>query len=392
MRPAILFLVAFGLVACSGPGSAVTSTPRPATASGGPPTSTKPIAMPTDAASPKPLAATGTALPSPTPQQATPTETLTATPVVATVTSETATVTPEATEVESEADAGSKEVTTTAGLVSEIDVLVEGREGLYGVVVIDQDGEMVYSLNADRQMQSASLYKLLIMVEVFRQIEDDVIALNYPVVMNRGFFKEAGFDDPFDPSYIGTTVTVEELLRPLIALSSNVAAFALLDLVGNVNVNRTVAELGLAASEIRWMPALETGSLGLASYAGIFRQTSTEPAPTTDEAFNVTSAADMALLFRLLVEGRVVSAEASEVMLDLLAEQVVNDRLPALLPSGTIVTHKTGNIDNVIHDAGVIYTPSGPVVTAVLTEDALEWEAVEFMRELALLVYTSGPR
>lgn len=391
MPAAILFLVAFGLVACSGPGLAVTSTPLPATESEEPPTLTS-TATATDAPSPESLEATSTATPSPTPQRATPAASRTVTPALATATAETPTAISEATEIESEAGSGSKEAVTAADLVSEIDMLVEGRQGSYGVVVIDQDGETVYSVNAERQMQSASLYKLLIMVEVFRQIEDGVIVLDDPVVMNRGFFKEAGFDDPFDDSYIGATVTVEELLRPLIVLSSNVAAFALLDLVGNVSINQTVADLGLTASEIRWMPVLEAGSLELASYAGIFRQTPTEPPPTADEAFNVTSAADMALLFRLLVEGRVVSSEASEAMLDLLAAQVVNDRLPALLPSGTIVAHKTGNIDNVIHDAGVIYTPSGPVVTVVLTEDALEWEAVEFMRELALLAYEAGSR
>jgi beta-lactamase class A len=273
-------------------------------------------------------------------------------------------------------------------LAAEIDALLEGREGLFEVVVIAPAGEQIYALNADAQVQAASLYKLLIMVEVFRQVEEDVIALDDDIVMYSGFFKEAGYDDPFDASYIGSTVTVEDLLRPMVALSSNVAAFALLDLVGNTNINATVAELGLKASEIRWMPALASGSENIpaaAAYAALQGQ-----APAVDEAFNVTSAADLALLFRLLIEGRVVSPEASEAMLELLAGQVVNDRLPALLPDDAIVAHKTGNIDNVIHDAGVIYTPAGRAVTVVLTADALEWQAVEFMRELALLVYEYG--
>jgi beta-lactamase class A len=123
----------------------------------------------------------------------------------------------------------------------------------------------------------------------------------------------------------------------------------------------------------------------LASWASV---EPTEPlAPTADEAFNVTSAADIALLFRLLIAGEVVSPEASATMLDLLSGQVVNNRLPAKLPADVQVAHKTGNIDNVVHDAGVIFAPAGPVVVVVLTADAIEWEAIEFMQDLALLVY-----
>lgn len=269
-------------------------------------------------------------------------------------------------------------------LPAQIDALLDGREGLYEVVVIGPGGDPDYRRNADEQLESASLYKLLIMVEIYRQIEEGIIALDDPVKLNAGFFKEAGYDDPFDSSYIGKTVTVEELLYPMIAFSSNVAGFALLNLAGNTNINATVAALGLTASEIRWMPALQSRSVGdpLASYAG-----TTRLAAPADETFNVTNAADMALLFKLLLEGKVVSPEASQAMLDLLADQVVNNRLPALLPPDAVVAHKTGNIDNVVHDAGVVYTPSGPAVIVVLTADALEWQAIEFMRDLALLVY-----
>ena len=82
-----------------------------------------------------------------------------------------------------------------------------------------------------------------------------------------------------------------------------------------------------------------------------------------------TTAADMALLFELLGWHQAVSPEASREMLSLLAAQRVNDRLPAQLPPGTIVAHKTGNWEaEACHDAGIVYAPSGPYVIVVLSD------------------------
>jgi beta-lactamase class A len=71
-------------------------------------------------------------------------------------------------------------------------------------------------------------------------------------------------------------------------------------------------------------------------------------------------------------------------MVALLSRQKVNDRLPARLPRGTRVAHKTGNWDNATHDVGIVYAPSGPYVLAVLSD--LPWVANP-IAELSRLVY-----
>jgi beta-lactamase class A len=51
----------------------------------------------------------------------------------------------------------------------------------------------------------------------------------------------------------------------------------------------------------------------------------------------------------------------------LLRRQQVNDRLPLGLPPATPIAHKTGDILHWAHDAGVITTPRGDVLLAVLS-------------------------
>src|SRR5690606_5749471 len=103
------------------------------------------------------------------------------------------------------------------------------------------------------------------------------------------------------------------------------------------------------------------------------------------DAPHVTTAADMAKLMSLLLTGEAIDPVSDQEMLDLLARQRINDRLPARLPDGTTVAHKTGNLGNLVHDIGVIYAPKEPVIVAVLTRDAPG--AYSVIAELGSLAY-----
>jgi beta-lactamase class A len=55
-------------------------------------------------------------------------------------------------------------------------------------------------------------------------------------------------------------------------------------------------------------------------------------------------------------------------MKEILLRQELNDEIPAGLPPGTPVAHKTGSITATLHDAAIVY-PAGraPYVLVVLT-------------------------
>src|SRR5207237_1093820 len=75
--------------------------------------------------------------------------------------------------------------------------------------------------------------------------------------------------------------------------------------------------------------------------------------------------------FTLLARRQLISAAASDRMLARLERQQINDRLPAQLPADVVIAHKTGNLSGVTHDAGIIFTKTGPRVVVVMTWDAL---------------------
>ena len=139
-------------------------------------------------------------------------------------------------------------------------------------------------------------------------------------------------------------------LKSMITLSDNDACNRLVRLLGSGD-----AEKGIAAVN-RYIQ-----SLGCASTR--MNRLMLQPGEE-----NYVTARDCAAILRLIYEGSCVSKSASEEMLALLKAQTVNDRLPANLPQGVTVAHKTGNLINLsCGDVGIVFTPSGDYILCVLS-------------------------
>lgn len=232
------------------------------------------------------------------------------------------------------------------GLAAPLDTAIERAlasfPGDVAVVVSDPRAGTTYEHGADRIFASASLYKLAVMVEAYRSAAAGGVSLDDSAVT---ITDDDMIDDGVETDS-GTVLTVRDALERMITRSDNSCARALLRLLDTHQVNATAQAIGLGATRIN--------------------TTLPEAERTADE--NTTSARDMARLFSGLVRGTVVSPAASAEMLGVLSRQQINDRLPTGLPDGTPIAHKTGNLDGVAHDAGVITTPLGPRVVVLLTD------------------------
>jgi beta-lactamase class A len=280
--------------------------------------------------------------------------------------------------------------------VTIIDPIIPADGGVYGVVVLDPNAATLYSHNATVPFVAASLYKLPLMAHIHKLAKLGMIDLTDTMVLDEWFWSE-GTDSFYDHDWLGAAVTIEELLFAVGAWSSNVAAWALATLVYWPDVQATAREIGMTDT---WMfvttPELaawppfpgDSDRLDSMATASGFIDAIYGGSPVM-----ITTPRDIATFFAGLIAGKVVSLKASWDILSVLSRQAIGDRFPALLPERAWLAHKTGNLPQVVHDAGIIYTASGPAIVVGMSEAMPdEWVAINALQQLALTVYDAFNR
>jgi beta-lactamase class A len=249
-------------------------------------------------------------------------------------------------------------VASLAGLISERVRSVAGAE----VAVSYRDLATGDSLDigAGVDFHAASTMKIPVMLEVLRAAEGGRLGLDQEVLLVNRFHSivdgspyslDASEDsDSAMYSRVGARVPVRELMERMIVRSSNLATNALIALVGADRANASAHALG--ATRMRVLRGVEDGK----AYAAGMN--------------NTTTSADLAVLLQRIERTEALGVESARLMKEILLRQEFNDEIPAGVPPGTPVAHKTGSITATLHDAAIVY-PRGrpPYVLVVLTRN-----------------------
>lgn len=230
-------------------------------------------------------------------------------------------------------------------------------------------------LGADIRLHAASTMKLPVLIELARRIDRGEMSWTGRIPVENSFrsiAEDAQFAvDPADDSdstlytLIGQEVPIQELARLMVVRSSNLATNVLIERLTAVRVTTTARALGADSAQI--LRGVEDGAA--------FRRGMN----------NTLTARDLARLCLALLQGRAASPEGTQRVLGLLAGQEFNGGIPAGLPAGTLVAHKTGWITGAAHDAAIVYPASSPpYILVIMTRGyGTEADAEAVMRLIA---------
>jgi beta-lactamase class A len=248
-----------------------------------------------------------------------------------------------------------------------------------GVFFAEVGGSAMFALNPDSVFHAASTMKVPVMIEYFRGIDAGRVRRDQTLLLGTTFKSivdgspyqlDAGVDsDSSVFARVGQQVPLRWLIERMIVRSSNLATNTLIEVLDAKKVDATARSLG--ATHMKVLRGVEDGK---AFAAGLNNQ---------------TSARDLAVLLEAIEAGKAASKESSRKMLDILAAQEFNDEIPAGLPTGTRVAHKTGWITGVTHDAALVYPPGRkPYVLVLLTKGIRERPvAQKLIADISLLVW-----
>ncbi|MDD5465650.1 MAG: class A beta-lactamase-related serine hydrolase [Candidatus Omnitrophica bacterium] len=241
-------------------------------------------------------------------------------------------------------------------------------KGKVGLVVEDLSTGWVISFNEDTLVPSASLVKVPILLSYFYAAQENKVNLKDNIKL-RSFERVPRSKVP-GRSPAGSRFMVEELFDPMITVSDNAAANALIDLLGFDTLNAYFKKMGLKNTNIvRNMLDFRSRRNGQENY---------------------TTAADMAYILEKLYRRQFLNQEVSEKCLILLNQQKVNDRIPRELPKDEVsVAHKTGLERHICHDAGIVYTQKGNFLICVLVKhpNRRALPAKKLISDIALSTY-----
>ncbi|MGE3797185.1 MAG: serine hydrolase [Thermomicrobiales bacterium] len=279
-----------------------------------------------------------------------------------------------------------------ADLAQVADNLIDQEDGVFGVVILDGDGTVLYSRNSTVPFITASLYKLVVMADILKRVEYGEISLDEEIVLEPALFEEGVDGDTFfKPEDVGTTTTIRDMLYYVGDYSSNVSARALLRYTNWDSLTQTARESGMEQTYFYvdptttslWPPV--AGPDSTQAEVDIARQFIEENFEAAGPV-NLTTSKDMAAYQLGLLQGTVVSPYVSAQILSILRYQEIDDRIPVLLDSRFSTAHKPGNLIHAVHDVGIIFTPGEPRVIAALS-GGLIWDgrAHEVIQRLALV-------
>jgi D-alanyl-D-alanine carboxypeptidase len=230
--------------------------------------------------------------------------------------------------------------------------LIEAHTGEVAVAVKHLDKHDAFSHRAEEPMPTASLIKFPVMIEAYRQAHEKQVDLTRHVVLQE-VDKVPGSGILTPHISPGASLPLRDAVRLMIAFSDNTATNLVLDQIGLPTTAKYMEELGCPNTKI---------------HAKVFkRETSVFPERSREFGLGSTTAGEMVRLLELLHQRKLVSREASDAMKEHLLACDDKLKFRRLLPADVKLAHKTGSVDDIRTDAGIIYSPAGPIAVCVLT-------------------------
>lgn len=242
------------------------------------------------------------------------------------------------------------------------------------------DGKMEWFSRADDVFHAASTMKVPVMIELFHQVHggkmklDDSLTIKneFHSLVDSSIYKLDSADDSEADLYkaIGQTRTLGQLCELMITVSSNFATNLLIEKLGVENIRATVNALHAD---------------GMNVLRGVEDNKAFEKGMN-----NTTTARGLLILLEAIAKGGAVDPNSSRQMVEILARQKFNDAIPAGLPPGTQVAHKTGDVTKIHHDAAIVYGPR-PFVLVILVRGMPQLkDSAALMAEIARRIYQSA--
>jgi beta-lactamase class A len=244
---------------------------------------------------------------------------------------------------------------TASDLDNKIKAEITDFKGKVWIYAKNLDTGREFGLRADEQVRTASTIKLPIMAEAFRQIAQGKAAWTDEFTLSKQ--NKVGGSGILNEFTDGTKIDLRTAVNLMIVLSDNTATNLVIERISADAVNAFMSELGLK----------DTLSLRKV-WGGADAKANSDP---INPLFGLgrSSPKDMVRLLEMLEKGEIVSKEASAEMIAILKRQQYKDGIGRNVLDTVPVASKSGSLDRLRSDVGIVYTRRGRIAMAITVDD-----------------------
>ncbi|MGN7402813.1 serine hydrolase [Cytobacillus praedii] len=217
-----------------------------------------------------------------------------------------------------------------------------GRVGL----IIEAEDKRI-EINSEGKFSSASLIKVPILIECFRQADRGTLNLQQPIQI--ASVEKAGGAGVLQALSSDLELKVMDVMTLMIIVSDNLATNLLIDLIGMDQINQGMRELNLQHTELnRKMMDFTALKNGLDNY---------------------TTAFDMLTCLKEIDENRILSKESASKARRIMENQQFQNKLSDQIDLDAFkIANKTGELFGNEHDCAIIEYENKSVYAAVLID------------------------
>ncbi len=223
----------------------------------------------------------------------------------------------------------------------------------------------ILDYNGDIPMMAASVIKIPVLIETFRQIQAGMLKKDQLYVLEEG--DKLPSCGCLNRMHAGLNLTVQDLYNLMIILSDNTATNILIRLLGGTEeINGSLAKMGYQTCRVnRLLFDSEASDKGIENYV---------------------SGREIGDMLEKMYRGKMIDRKSSEEMLEIMKSQRLKNKIPFYFQGCVPIAHKTGEDDGITHDVGIIFG-SQPFILCCMSNETDCTRFNRFIQKLAWFLY-----
>jgi len=253
-------------------------------------------------------------------------------------------------------------VATRGSLEDQVEVALRGFHAKVNLFAKNMDTGRTFGYRPDARVRTASTIKLPLLAAAFQAISEGKASWDDRVILkDEDKVSGAGILPEFST---GDSITLRGLSHLMIVLSDNTATNLLLDHFPGDYVNDWAEHFGLPNTKF------------LRKIGGASPSKAALDPQFAPYGLGVSTPREMVALMEGFERGTVVSPEASREVINIMKRQQDRNGIPRKLP-GLEIANKTGALDHLRSDVGIVYSKKGRIIMAITCDDIpqVDWSS-----------------